>query len=57
MWITFEGFSGSPDADGFYKADACLLRSPELIHRINQDLLDFNLGLLDRIDRVCRRRS
>jgi uroporphyrinogen-III decarboxylase len=26
---------------------------PELIHRINQDLLDFNLGLLEKIGKTC----
>ncbi len=39
---------------GFTKISLALYDQPELIHRINQDLTDFNLGILERVGRVCR---
>jgi len=55
VWITLEGFFWFPRTlMGFTKLMLAYYDQPELIHRINQDLLDFNLRLLEQIDRVCR---
>jgi hypothetical protein len=55
VWITLEGFFWFPRTlMGFSRLMLAYYDQPELIHRINQDLLDFNLRLLDRIDGVCR---
>jgi hypothetical protein len=55
VWITLEGFFWFPRTlMGFTKLMLAYYDQPELIHRINQDLLDFNIRLLDQIDRVCR---
>jgi hypothetical protein len=55
VWITLEGFFWFPRTlMGFTKLMLAYYDQPELIHRINQDLLDFNMRLLDQIDRVCR---
>lgn len=54
VWITLEGFFWFPRTlMGFTKVLLSYYDQPELIHRINSDLLDFNLGLLDHINRVC----
>lgn len=55
VWITLEGFFWFPRTlMGFVKLMYAFIEQPELIHRINEDLLRFNLRLLDQIDRVCK---
>jgi hypothetical protein len=54
VWITLEGFFWFPRTlMGFINLMYAFIENPELIHRMNEDLLRFNLGLLDRIDRAC----
>ncbi|MFA6240812.1 MAG: uroporphyrinogen decarboxylase family protein [Candidatus Hydrogenedentales bacterium] len=54
VWITLEGFFWFPRTlMGFVKLMYALVENPELIHRINEDLLRFNLGLLDQIEKAC----
>ncbi len=54
VWITLEGFFFFPRTlMGFEKMMFAYLDQPELIHRINEDLLRFNLGLLDQIAKAC----
>ncbi len=54
VWVTLEGFFWFPrtlmDFEGLSYA---YYDQPELVHRINQDLLDFNLRLLEQIARSC----
>lgn len=55
VWITLEGFFWFPRTlMGFTQLMLAYYDQPELVHRINQDLLDFNLRLLDQIDEACR---
>ena len=54
VWITLEGFFWFPRTlMGFTKLMYAYYDQPELIHRINEDLLEFNLGILDRVEDVC----
>ncbi len=54
VWCTLEGFFWFPRTlMGFQKLMYAFGDQPELLHRINRDLLDFNLRLLDRILPVC----
>jgi hypothetical protein len=54
VWCTLEGFFWFPRTlMGFSKLMLGFVDQPELLHRINQDLLDFNLRLLDRMLPVC----
>jgi hypothetical protein len=54
VWCTFEGFFWFPRTlMGFNELMLAFGDQPELLHRINRDLLDFNLGLLEKIVRVC----
>jgi len=54
VWCTLEGFFWFPRTlMGFEKLMFAFVDQPELLHRINTDLLEFNLGLLDQILRVC----
>ena len=54
VWITLEGFFWFPRTlMGFDKLMYAFHDQPELIHRINEDLLNFNLRILDRIAGVC----
>jgi uroporphyrinogen-III decarboxylase len=39
---------------GFTKISLAFYDQPELLHRINQDLADFNLRILDQVERACR---
>ena len=39
---------------GFTKISLAFYDQPELIHRINQDLTEFNLRILDEVEQVCR---
>lgn len=53
IWITLEGFFWFPRTMmGFTKLMLAFYDQPELLHRINQDLLEFNLGLLDQIAEI-----
>ncbi len=54
VWTTLEGFFWFPRTLlGFERMMLAYSDQPELLHQINQDLLDFNLNLLDQIGRVC----
>lgn len=54
VWCTVEGFFWFPRTlMGFEKLMYAFSDQPELLHLINRDLLDFNLGLLDQVFRVC----
>ena len=54
VWITLEGYFWFPRTlMGFTKISLAFYDQPELLHRINQDLTDFNLEILDRVERVC----
>jgi hypothetical protein len=53
VWITLEGFFWFPRTlMGFTKISYAFYDQPELLHRINQDLADFNLRILDQVERV-----
>ncbi len=55
VWITLEGYFWFPRTlMGFTKVSLALYDQPELIHRINQDLTDFNLSIIERVAKVCR---
>lgn len=54
VWVTIEGFFWFPRTlMGF--TDICLAYydQPELIHQINQDLTDFNLRILEQVEKSC----
>ncbi len=54
VWCTLEGFFWFPRTlMGFSKLMLSFADQPELLHRINSDLLEFNLRLLDQIFPVC----
>jgi len=54
VWCTIEGFFWFPrPVMGFEKLMFAFVDQPELMHQINSDLLEFNLGLLDQILKVC----
>jgi hypothetical protein len=54
VWCTLEGFFWFPRTlMGFSKLMLAFYEQPELIHQINHDLLEFNLGLLDKIFPAC----
>jgi hypothetical protein len=54
VWCTLEGFFWFPRTlMGFDRLMLAFGDQPELLHRINRDLLDFNLSLLEKILRVC----
>ncbi len=54
VWCTLEGFFWFPRTlMGFQKLMFAFGDQPELLHRINRDLLEFNLNLLEHIFRVC----
>jgi hypothetical protein len=53
IWITLEGFFWFPRTMmGFTKLMMAFYDQPELLHKINEDLLDFNLGLLEQIAKI-----
>jgi hypothetical protein len=55
VWITLEGFFWFPRTlMGFTNLMLAFYDQPELLHRINRDLLAFNLGLLDQIEKIGR---
>ncbi len=54
VWCTFEGFFWFPRTLlNFERLCYGFVDQPELVHRINRDLLDFNVGLLDKILAAC----
>jgi hypothetical protein len=54
VWLTLEGFYWFPRTlMGIERHMYGLYDSPELIHRINRDLCDYGLRLLDRLFPVC----
>ena len=54
VWITLEGYFWFPRTlMGFTKISLAFYDQPELLHRINQDLTDFNLKILDQVEQVC----
>ncbi len=54
VWCTFEGFFWfARTLMGFNQLMLAFYDQPELIHRINQDLLDFNVRLLAHLSRAC----
>jgi hypothetical protein len=54
VWISVEGCFWFPRTlMGFTKISLALYDQPELIHRMNADLTEFNLKLLDEVARVC----
>jgi len=53
VWISLEGFFWFPRTlMGFTKLMLAYYDQPELIHKINQDLLEFNLRLLRQIEKI-----
>ncbi|MCA9425762.1 MAG: hypothetical protein KC931_16355 [Candidatus Omnitrophica bacterium] len=53
VWITLEGYFWFPRTlMGFTKLMLAFYDQPELIHQINQDLLNFNLDLLDQVEKL-----
>jgi uroporphyrinogen decarboxylase-like protein len=54
VWITLEGFFWFPRTlMGFVKLMYAFIEDPELLHAMNKDLLEFNMGLLDQIEKAC----
>ena len=54
VWITLEGYFWFPRTlMGFTKISLAFYDQPELLHQINQDLTDFNLRILDAVEKVC----
>jgi hypothetical protein len=54
VWVTLEGFFWFPRTlMNFEGLSYAYYDEPELVHRINQDLLDFNLHLLEQIAQSC----
>ena len=54
VWITLEGCFWFPRTlMGFTKISLAMYDQPELLHRINQDLTDFNLRILQRVAKAC----
>ncbi|MGL6196238.1 MAG: uroporphyrinogen decarboxylase family protein [Thermoguttaceae bacterium] len=53
VWITIEGFFWFPRTlMGFNKVCLAFYDQPELIHKINSDLTEFNLKLLEQIQHI-----
>ena len=54
VWITLEGYFWFPRTlMGFTKISLAFYDQPELLHRINQDLTDFNLQIIERVAQTC----
>jgi hypothetical protein len=54
VWITLEGYFWFPRTlMGFTKISLAFYDQPELIHKINQDLTEFNLKILDGVAKTC----
>jgi hypothetical protein len=55
VWITLEGFFWFPRTlMGFTKISLAFYDQPELLHQINRDLTEFNLNILDQVEKTCR---
>jgi hypothetical protein len=55
VWISLEGCFWFPRTlMGFTKISLAFYDQPELIHRMNSDLTEFNLRLLDQVEKVCK---
>jgi len=53
IWITLEGFFWFPRTlMGFTKLMLAYYEQPELLHKINSDLLEFNLKLLEYVAKI-----
>jgi len=54
VWVTLEGHFWFPRTlMGFTKVSLAFYDQPELIHRINQDLTEFNLRIVSQVAQVC----
>lgn len=54
VWATLEGFFWfARTLLGFDRMMLAYIEQPELLHRISQDLLDYNLSLLDKLEKNC----
>jgi len=54
VWATFEGFFWFPRTlMDIEKLSYAYFDQPELIHAINSDLLLFNLGLIEKMNKAC----
>jgi hypothetical protein len=54
VWVTLEGFFWFPRTlMDLERLSYAYYDQPELVHRINRDLLEFNLHLLGQIAKVC----
>ena len=54
VWGTLEGFFWLPrELMDVERLGYAFFDQPELVHRINADLLDFNLGLWRQMKQVC----
>ena len=54
VWITLEGYFWFPRTlMGFTKISLAFYDQPELLHRINEDLTQFNLRILDQVQEAC----
>ena len=54
VWITLEGYFWFPRTlMGFTKISLAFYDQPELLHRMNQDLTDFNLRILEQVAESC----
>lgn len=55
IWITLEGFFWYPRTlFGIERHMYAFYDDPELIHRMNADLTEYHVGLLERLAKVCR---
>ncbi|NOY59491.1 MAG: hypothetical protein GXO75_11280 [Calditrichaeota bacterium] len=55
IWITFEGFFWVPrELIGVEEQLYAFYDHPKLIHTINQDLLEYNMQLLDEFCKICK---
>ena len=54
VWVTLEGFFWFPRTlMGFTKLSLAFYDQLELLHKINQDLADFNLRILEQVEKAC----
>ena len=54
VWISLEGCFWFPRTlMGFTNISLAFYDQPELIHQINQDLTDYNLRILDSVEKIC----
>lgn len=54
VWITIEGYFWFPRTlMGFSKVSLAFYDQPELIHRINEDLTEFNLRIIEQVAKTC----